>query len=201
MKKVNLILLTMLIANVGTWTEAASADQDGASSEVKLITLPVTIGQFDRWDPGKEVLYVALDKNHKRLEEIELAKIKAVYLVQGNHSQLFREVFGRGGLGGVLGLSAQVGKEKVFPDKQTGGDQHLFSRETWVWTSVGASVGAVWGWLKARGVENVRLFPVYDLETQRADFHDQRRLNRILPGSFVQVVKRTGEELEGVPKK
>lgn len=161
--------------------------------EVKFADMPVVVGLFDHLDQDTRMLYVGLDKDRKKLEEVELSRIRAVYLIQGNKDKLFNYLVGGAG-GGAAGLSGLFMRNKFLLDKSATGPTPLEPGEAALWTSVGAGIGLVVGWLRGRGVEDIRAFPIFDAETitdpevGKRDLRDQKNLGRIIPGMMIQVV-------------
>lgn len=175
----------------------AVSELPAESWDYQIVTLPVVVGIFHGFDLESGKLSVALNKEHTRLETIELKKIRAVYLLQGNREKLHNYLLGVAG-GGALGVSGFWVKGKIYPESNPGlKNQPAYDyKEAALWTSVGAAVGVVMAWWQNRGVEDVRPWPVYSLDIYQSDpgisgkinFKDPHNLEKITAGSFVQVM-------------
>jgi hypothetical protein len=147
-----------------------------------------------------EKIYIRLDKDGQRKEEVEMKRVRAVYLIQGNREKLMNYLVGGAG-GGALGLSGLFMRNKFLTEKESSSPAPLEPGEVLLWSSVGAGIGLVVGWLRGRGVENVRAFPIYDLETTREEsvqkgkrnLRDRGNLALLLPGTMIHVVIGTPE--------
>ncbi len=159
------------------------------SWDYKIVTLPVVVGIFHGFDGDN--LSVALNKEHTKLETVNLKKIQAVYLLQGNKEKLGNYLLGGIG-GGALFFSGFMVKNKLWTES----DGQLFSKESAMGTSLGVGVGLIVAWWQNRGVEDVRPWPVYSLDIYQSDpgapgklnYRDPRNLDKILAGSFIQVI-------------
>lgn len=192
LKMAGVLMLSMvMVFSFPSITIGQSISQESPLKEVQLASFPVTFGQFDHLDKDKGVLFVSLDKNGRRLEEISLAEIRAVYLLQGNKDRLAHYlVGGAGGLAG--GFSGLILKNKALNGKDQR-EKTLETKEVVYYTSAGLVVGLLWGWWKGRG-EEVRMFPVYDLGLKGEEYHNRDRIKLISPGAFIHVVKMAVEE-------
>ncbi len=187
-------IVLMLVVSITSVSWGLSQEQPRAMGDVRFANLPVVVGLFDHVDRETNRLYVGLDKNRRKLEEIEIVRIRAVYLIQGNREKLLNYLVG-GASGGALGLSGLFMKNKFLVEKNATSPMPLEPGEAALWTSVGAGIGLVVGWLKGRGVEDVRAFPIFDAEivsstdsTGRQDLRDKKNVGRIIPGTMIQVV-------------
>lgn len=199
-----LLLLALVLIATFFCIDSFSQNQNSSTSlplppndawEYKIVNLPVVFGIFHGFDLESGIFSVAFDKKHTKLETIELKKIRAVYLLQGNKEKLNNYLLGVAG-GGVLGVSGFWVKGKIYPESISGLKNQEDYKEAALWTSVGAAVGVVMAWWQNRGVEDVRPWPVYSLDIYQSDpgisgkinFKDPHNLEKITAGSFVQVM-------------
>ncbi|MDO8495317.1 MAG: hypothetical protein Q7S32_02195 [bacterium] len=187
-----LMILTMLSLSFPSVSQGSP--QTGLEG-VKFTSLPIVVGLLDRVDMVNEKIYIGLDKDRKKMEEVEIKRIRAVYLIQGNHEKLMNYLVGGAG-GGALGLSGLFMRNKLLTEKEAATQVPIEPGEVLLWSSVGAGIGLVVGWLRGRGVENVRAFPVYDLEMTRDEpvaagkrnLRDKNNIAKISPGTMIHVV-------------
>lgn len=191
MKVITLVLLAPLMTGRG-FGQSQTVSSNG-SFEIRPTNLPVVVGLFERADRNNGRLYVALDKERRQLEEVEIGKIRAVFLLQGNRKRLLNYLVGGGASGGTLGLAGLFIVDKALVNKTpTSPDRNDI---IW-WSSAGASAGLLVGFLLGRGEEDVRAWPVYSLEfvstisnhPGKRDLRNQENIYRIPAGAIIQVV-------------
>lgn len=190
------VLISIIVCHGFGQSQTVQSD-DRSMIEIRLTNLPMVVGLFERADRHNGRLYVALDKEKKQLEEIEIGRIRAVFLLQGNHEKLLNYLVG-GVSGGVLGITGLFARNRVLVDKNstTVASTSLDRDEVILWSSVGASVGLLVGFLYGKDEENVRAWPVYNLEfistapdrPGKRNLRDKENIYRIPAGAIIQVV-------------
>lgn len=187
------------------FSQSQTVPSDGLFMEIKLTNLPVIVGLLQQVDRQSGKIYVALDKEGRKQEEIEIGRIRAVFLLQGNREKLLNYLVG-GTLGGMSGLGGLIMKNKLMAEKDNAsgglGLAQLDPKETAGYIAVGTTVGLLVGYLRGRGEEDIRVWPVYDREfvssspasSGKRNLQDKENIYRIPAGAMIQVVTgRPGE--------
>lgn len=165
------------------------------AQEIRLVSLRAVDGTFDRVENEKLYTVVGFDpsdREKKVFEEIDLGRIRAVYLIQGKREALMKYIFGGAGFGGAGGLSSFFLKNKMRQEENPN-ETSAVSAEVFLWSSVGATVGAVIGYLWGRGIEDVRMMPIFDREIKTKaknglDYQDINNIRKIPRDHFIHVV-------------
>lgn len=165
-KNFSFVLLTVLLLSpVQTVPPYALAQ----SQPAQTFHLPVVDGIFQKADMENRMLFVALDKDGKIVQEINFSTIESVYLIQGKTEKLKEYLVG-GTVGGAVGFSSLfldklVSLIKDNKNPSDTGDDKNGGRFNWIRVAALIGGGAGAGMLVQRlknGGEDVRDFPVYD---------------------------------------
>ncbi len=173
-----------------------------------LVTVMIVDGVFHHLDLKNSTMYIAIDKQGKILQKVQLGRLESVYLIQGRQEKL-KSLLTGGSVGAAVGLSSifwgnLIGLVKDSKDNNSS-DQNsdkFNATNLIVRVAGGAGVGLLVGYLKDQGDDDVRTFPVYDPKIKQTNpspsinFNSLDNLGRMLreKESFVHVTLKASEE-------
>ncbi|MBI2676761.1 MAG: hypothetical protein HYX21_02315 [Candidatus Yanofskybacteria bacterium] len=210
--KIIITFLTVIfVFNSGIFTKpsfAASKSQESPQQEPVAMTIKIVDGFFHHLDLEKKLMYVAIDKDGKVLQSINLRQIESVYLIQGRPEKLKGLLTG-GSIGAVIGFSSLFWRDVVGlnkNDKTTETADKNGNRiniaDLAIRIGGGAGVGLLVGYFGRQGEDDIRPFPVYDPSIKQTNPHpsinfgDIGNLSKMLreKESFVHVTLKEREE-------
>jgi len=200
-------LTTLLVFVSSIFTEfsyAVGGPQESWQQEPTATTIKIVDGFFHHLDLEKKQMLVAIDRQGKILQSINLGRIKSVYLIQGKPEKLKGLLTG-GSIGAIVGFSSLFWKSLTDSNKDATDNQKdnkLNIADLAIRIGGGAGVGLIIGYFRDRGEESIRPFPVYDPEIRQTnphpsiDFGNIENLAKMLreKESFVHVTLKEKEE-------
>ena len=201
------LLIAALVFSSGVFNKhsyAVSRPQESSQQEPTATTIKIVDGFFHHLDLEKKQMLVAIDKQGKILQSINLGRIKSVYLIQGKPEKL-KGLLAGGSIGAIVGFSSLFWKSLTDPNKDATDNQKdnkLNITDLAIRIGGGAGVGLIIGYFRDRGEESIRPFPVYDPEIRQTnphpsiDFGNIENLAKMLreKESFVHVTLKEKEE-------
>jgi len=204
LKKYTTSILLVLTLTVSP-ANIVGKSQESQQPKPAALTVKIVDGFFHHLDQEKKLMYVAIDEQGKILQGISLSQIESVYLIQGKPEKL-RGLLTGGSVGAVVGFSSLFWKNLTSSDKNAKSENQSNNKlniaDLAIRIGSGAGVGLIVGYLKDRGEENVRPFPIYDPKIKQTNpnssinFNDIGNLAKMLREgeSFVHVTLKDGEE-------
>ena len=166
-----------------------------------ITEIPVIDGIVHRIDFENRFLYIALDREGRIIQEINIDTIESVYLIQGRPEKLKNYLIG-GTIGGTAGLSSVLWSKIIAKNGENGNgggtEKQVSLTELALRAIGGTGAGLLVAHLWKEGEKDARPFPVYDPSIKQKnpsssiDFGDKTNLKTKLieKKSFVHVTLR-----------